>query len=103
MNDDPADERADSRRRLQLSRELEVSRQTLPHPSVGGTRGYPVWFRRLEVQRYRDGLPPSIAHPRSVRRWIVRMIPYRMTGNHEKTELVGEDLILLGVISIIYP
>ena len=103
MNDDPADERADSRRRLQLSRELEVSRQTLPHPSVGGTRGYPVWFRRLEVQRYRDGLPPSIAHPRSVRRWIVRMIPYRMTGNHEKTELVGEDLILLGVISIVYP
>ena len=40
MNDDPADERADTRRRLQLSRELEVDRQSLIHPSVGGTRGY---------------------------------------------------------------
>ena len=26
-----------------------------------------------------------------------------MAGNGEKTELVGADLILLGVISIVYP
>ena len=26
-----------------------------------------------------------------------------MTGNKEKTKLIGEDLILLGIISIVYP
>ena len=103
MNDDPADERADMRHRLQLSRELEVDRRSLTHPSVGGTRGYPVWFRTLEVRRRVRGLPPAVAHPRSVERWLGRLIPYRMTGNREKTDLVGADLILLGVISIVYP
>ena len=103
MNNDPADERADSRRRLQLSRELEVNRQRLPHPSFGGTRGYPLWFRQLEVDRYEDELLPTVASPMSVRRWITRIIPYRMTGNKEKTKLIGEDLILLGIISIVYP
>ena len=103
MNDDPADERADSRRRLQLSRELEVDRQAFPHPSVGGSRGYPLWFRRLELDWFRQGLPPSVAHPWSVSRWLERVVPYRMTGNREKGELVGTDLILLGVITIVYP
>ena len=67
MNDDPADERTDSRRRLQLPRELEVDQQSLPHPSICGTRGYLLWFRWLEIDRHNDGLPPSVAHPWSVR------------------------------------
>ena len=103
MNNDPADERADSRRRLQLSRELEVYRQAFPHPRVGGARGYPLWFRQLELDRFHNGLPPSVAHPWSVRRWVERITPFRMTGNRERCELVGMDLILLGVISIVHP
>ena len=103
MNNDPANECAKLRSRLQLSRELEFDQQTLPHPKVGGTRGYPVWFRWLELMRYVDDLEPSVAHPRSVRRWIVRQTPYSMTGNAEKRDLVGADLILFEVISIVYP
>lgn len=103
MNDDPADEREKLRSRFQLSRELEFDCQTLPHPRVRGTRGYPIWFRRLELTRYADGLEPSVAHLRSVWRWNIRQIPYHMTGNTKKRDLVGADLILLGVISLVYP
>ena len=103
MNDNPANERANLRSRLQLSQELEVDRQTLPHPRVGRTRGYPVWFCRVELMRYADGLEPSVARPRSVQRWISTQIPYYMTGNTEKRDLVGGDLILLRVISLVYP
>ena len=102
MNSDPADERADSRHNLQLSRELQITRKSLPHPSGGGTRGYPVWFRRIEIARQRDGLP-TVAHPISVGRWIERVLPYRMTGSFAKTYLVGEDLILLGILLIVFP
>ena len=102
MNDDPADERAERRRRLQLSRELENPRKSLHHPSFGGTRGYPVWFRHLEIDRFRRG-EHTVAHRDSLHRWLRRVIPHRMCGNKEKTELVGLDLILLGVVSIIYP
>ena len=102
MNDDPADQRADSRRRLQLSRELEKGHKSLHHPSKGGTRGYPVWFRRAEITRSLNNLPTT-AHPISISRWIARLNPYRMTGNREKAELVGGDLILLGILAIIYP
>ena len=45
MND-VANSRALSRSRLGLSRELQQQRTDLPpDPSIGGTRGYPVWFR----------------------------------------------------------
>ena len=101
MNDDPADERAERRRRLQLSRELENPRKSLHHPSFGGTRGYPVWFRHLEIDRFRRG-EPIVAHRDSLHRWLRRVILHRMCGNKEKTELVGLDLILPGVLSIIY-
>ena len=102
MNSDTADHRANARHKLQLTRELQVGRKSLPHPSIGGTRGYPVWFRQHELNRARDGLP-TVAHPISIGRWLERVIPYRMTGNTEKRDLVGEDLILLGILSIVHP
>ena len=102
MNDDPADARALARRRLQLSRELEQTRQALPHPSIGGARGYPLWFRQEELQRHQTG-NPTTASPSSLTRWGIRLEPYRMTGNAERSELVGIDLILLAIVFTIYP
>ena len=75
MNSDPADHRTDARHKLQLTRDLQVGRNSLLHPSGGGTRGYPVWFWQLEVNRARDGLP-TVAHPISIGRWLERIIPY---------------------------
>ena len=62
-----------------------------------------MWFCTLEVRWRFHGLPPAVAHPRSVWRWVRRLVPYHMAGNGEKTELVGADIILLGVIQIVYP
>ena len=46
MPDDPANARARSHSRLGLSRELQQNRTSLgSDPSIGGTRGYPYWFR----------------------------------------------------------
>ena len=102
MNDDPADARALARRRLQLSRELEQTRQALPHPSIGGARGYPLWFRQEELQRHQTR-NPTTASPSSLTRLGIRLEPYRMTGNAERSELVGIDLILLAIVFTIYP
>ena len=102
MNSDPADLRADARQSLQISRELHVNHKSLHHPSHGGTRGYSVWFRRLEIHHFHHGLP-TVAHPISIGRWDKRIHPYCMTGNTEKRDLVGEDLILLGILSVIRP
>jgi len=54
MNNDPADERARARNALQLTRELEKKRKSLPHPGGGGTRGYAVWFGQAELAKKLD-------------------------------------------------
>ena len=40
-----------------------------------------------------EGGQPSVAHPSSAWRWIIRQIPYSMAGNTEKRDLVGADLV----------
>lgn len=52
-----------------------------------------MWFCRLELARYVEGGQPSVAHPSSAWRWIIRQIPYSMAGNTEKRDLVGADLV----------
>jgi len=97
MNDDPADERADARRRVGLTRELEQTRQTLPRPSVGGTRGYPVWHRIADLGRTAQGLPTDASRV-SHFRWRTRLLPFRMTGNQERKEnIVGIDQFLMAI------
>ena len=102
MNNDPADERARARKRVGATRELEETRATLPHPSRGGTRGYPVWFRSLELLRHAQGLP-IVSSVASVHRWQNRLEPFRMTGNKEAQTLVGYDQFLLCLYSVAYP
>ena len=65
-----------------LSRLIQQDREGLPHPSVGGTRGYPVFVREIEITQAQAGLDPIVASQRSISRWMTeRLIPYRMTGN----------------------
>ena len=101
MNNDPADARAKARSHLQLARELETDRRSLPHPSVGGSRGYPVWFRMAELERHAAG-EETTASKESLYRWNARLIPYRMTGNRGKTDLIGTDLVLLSVVLTVH-
>lgn len=100
---DPATERAQKRREQGLSRELQQDRTKEPkHPSLGGSNGYPVWFRREELQREANG-EETTAHSRSIDRWKTRIVPYQQTGNSERSVLVGRDQFLLCVFLTAYP
>ena len=53
---DPAGASANGKRNLQLTRELQQLRETLPHPTSGEMRGYPVWFweREIEIEKFQN-------------------------------------------------
>jgi len=103
-----ANERAAARSKAGMTRELQQLRdENDPHPSVGGCRGFPLWYRRHVLNMVnRDGfdvvddLPCSLA---SVYRWMLREVPYRMTGGSERDALTGRDQLLLSVGLFIYP
>ena len=103
MNNNPADARAEARAHLGLSRETEQTRSVLRHPSVGGTRGYPVHQRRYELDRVARGLELAVASRTSCWRWSQRLLPYRMTGNKARSIIVGYAQFLLAVAIIIHP
>jgi len=98
------DDEVRRRQRQGLSRLIQQDREGLPHPSVGGTRGYPVYVREIEITRAQAGLDPIVASQRSISRWMTeRLIPYRMTGNKNQSKLVGSDSLLLVIFLIIHP
>ena len=55
MNNDPVDG-ANDRRNVGLHRKTEVDRGVLIHPSVGGVRGYPFWYRMANLHRAEQDL-----------------------------------------------
>jgi hypothetical protein len=91
---DPADLEAQARAELGFSRRLEQPRRVAPPPRFGGTGGYPVWYRELQLQRFNAGeaIDVSLA---SIYRWDDRLEPFRQTGNTERTTIVGADLLSL--------
>ena len=98
---DPANDRARSRSILGLTRELEQERTDLPpDPSRGGTRGYPVWFRRrvLAFAALHGHEAAATNHGcsiRSIYNWENRIEPHRMTGGYQREALTGMDMLLL--------
>ena len=106
---DPANQRAQHRSALGLSRELQQDRTDHPSsPSRGGSTGYPVWFRlrvldafhTVGVEQASEQYGVSAA---SIYRWQGRVTPYRMTGGEERADLVGYDLLLLAIVVTIFP
>ena len=108
MND-VANSRALSRSRLGLSRELQQQRTDLPpDPSIGGTRGYPVWFRmRVLATSAQIGQEAAAEQwgcsTRSIVNWNNRLEPYRMTGGVERSAITGMDQLMLAIGLFIYP
>ena len=78
------------------------------HPSLGGSQGYPLWFRRDVI--YWDNIYGidyvcarfGVSEP-SVRRWRIEIRPKQQTGNQEKEILTGMDQFLLVSSLFIYP
>ena len=91
---DPADLEAKASAELGFSRQLEQSRRVAPPPRFGGSGGYPVWYREIQLQRFNAGeaIDVSLA---SIYRWADRLEPFRQTGNRERTTIIGADLLSL--------
>jgi hypothetical protein len=105
---DLANSQANLRSRAGLSRQLQVDRTDLPpDPSRGGQRGFPLWFRQQAITMYHthgeDGIQNLGCSMRSVRRWLLRDAPYRMTGGKQREALTGVDQLLLCTFVFIYP
>ena len=100
MND--PDKVASERNRRGQSRELQQQRTQQPAPSRGGTSGYPEFFRGQDLIRAANG-DATVASASSVRRWIQRIQPHRMTGNRSRRSLVGYDQLLLCLCYHIWP
>ena len=81
---------------------------TLPLVEIGGTKGYPHWFRlRVLVHAANHGIEDDANSwgccVNSIKNWQDRPIPYRMTGGAEKEALTGYDQLLLVICLYIYP
>ena len=98
---DPADLIAQSRRELGLSRQLQQDRAVAADPSLGGS-GYPVWYRIKEINKHQNG-EDTDCDARSIRQWNVRLLPYRHTGNMDRTKLVGFNMIALISFILAWP
>jgi transposase len=107
-------QRAKTRSKMGLSRELQVTRDSnVPHPARGGTRGYPLWYRSLCVQMCQAlnwnyaavAAQPQIAPCEdTLRAWCeTRLQPFEMTGGRQRTEIVGVDLLQMCIFLTAYP
>ena len=99
------DDAAKWRRNSGVARVDGVLRDTrfLPHPSVGGSRGYDIPFRQMIVEAYRAGNPAPEGMKSSVWRWMNNgIVPLRMTGNKPSSALSGQYLLLLMMFKLIW-
>ena len=81
------------RRKLGLSRHLELPRDVPPHPSKGGSRGYPVEFRISEMELFDSGLCTT-THKSSICCWKKQLLPHLKTGNVDTSTIIGFDFSL---------
>ena len=91
---DPADLVARARAELGFSRQLEQPRRVAPPPRFGGSSGYPVWYREIQLEKFHAGEAIQVSL-RSIYQWDVLPEPYRQTGNRPRTTVVGVDLLNL--------
>lgn len=61
-----------------------------------------VFYREEQLQNWQTGLPINVSRA-SISRWLVRIHPYRQTGNKERSQIVGIDLLQLINFIIAYP
>ncbi len=89
---DPADLEARVCLELGFSRQLEQPRRVAPHPSLGGSSGYPIWHREEQLERWDAGEVTDVSE-QSLFRWIRCLKPYRQTGNREQSQIIGTKLL----------
>jgi hypothetical protein len=89
---DPADLEARACAELGFFRQLEQPRQVAPHPSLGGSSGYPVWHYEEQLERWDAGEVTDVSE-QSRFGWCRRLKPYLQTGNRERSQIIGTELL----------
>ncbi len=85
---DPADLEAWVCVELGFSRQLEQPRQVAPHPSLGGSSGYPIWHHEEQLERW-DASEVTDVSERSLFHWSRRLEPYRQRSQVALNPEVG--------------
>ena len=100
---DPADLIAQARHEMGLSRQLKQPRLRLPPDlSCRGSTGYEEWFRERQIEKWENDEPIDVSES-SLKRWRKRLVCYRPTGNHPRTQIIGHDMINLVTFLVGYP
>lgn len=99
---DPADLVAQARREAGLTRQLQQRRREPPNPSRGGCTGYDEWYRDVQLLKHQNGEEIDVS-PASISRWRQRRERFRRTGNQDRTQLVGIDMMNMVTFIIAYP
>jgi hypothetical protein len=73
-----------------------------PPPSNGGSAGYPIWYRREQLQKWNEGEPTDVSQA-SLYRWADCPHPFRWTGGQPRTTIVGVDMIHLVTFLVAHP
>ena len=92
-----------------LPRNIEVPRSNVAaDPSQGGSTGY-------SIQKRADVITFAVANnvhlaakkygvsERSIYRGMQQALPYRQTGNHDRSIIVGEDQLHLAISLFVFP
>ena len=100
-------ERAEYCRSHGIPRERQVQRHGVadaPHPSRGGSRGYPTSERQrlLDLWKKDEALVPQ-SMLSSLKRWDERLYPHEMTGGKATTAMRGHHRFLLAFFKKFYP
>lgn len=98
---DPADIMAVARREMGFSRQLQTHMRTAPHPSNGGN-AFPTWYREQQLEKHQNGEDVDVSAI-SIWRWGSRLDAYRATGNRPRSQIVGDEQILLITFIMAYP
>ena len=99
---DPANLVAKARADLGFLWQLGQTRRIAPHPSRGGSSGYPVWYRQQQLTRFCAGMQIDVSVS-TIYRWQKRLEPHCQNGNGPRTTIIGADLLNLVTFITAWP
>ncbi len=83
---DPANLLSQAHAELGLTHQLDQHHCVSPPPSNGGSAGYPVWYRREQLQKWNKGGPTDVLRA-SLYCWANQPHPFQQTGRTAQDEM----------------
>jgi hypothetical protein len=99
---DLADIEAKAHADLEFLQQLEQTHQILPHPCLGGSDGYALWYCQLQLEKFHAGGLIDVSSL-SIYRWALCIEPFCQTGNGPQTVIIEVDLLNLVTFIMAWP